>query len=343
VVRWAVAHGLEDGKKLRGDTTVVATNIHYPTDSTLLWDGVRVLSRLASQVRALLPGLTTPFVNHTRRARRRMQELQRLTPTQRQHQQVPKYRDLIRVTEAVIASARAVAAEAATAPRPDVMTGARVEASIQKITAYSDLTDRAVDQARRRVLQAEEVPTGEKIFSIFEPHTDLIKRGKARTPVEFGHKVLLTESGHGLITDYRVLDGNPVDEGHVESILQQHIETFGTAPDLGAFDRGFYSVPGLAACQAAGVKTECLPQRGGHKTPERAAHEKSRKFLQGQRFRAGIEGRISVLFRGRGMKRCLVRGRERFEPFVGLCVLANNLLVMAERLQRKASRRRAAA
>lgn len=343
VMRWAVAHGLEDGKKLRGDTTVVETNIHYPTDATLLWDGVRVLSRLANQIRARLPELTTPFVDHTRRARRRMQELQRLTPTQRQVQQGPKYRDLIKVTEAVIAAARAVATEATTASCPDGRSGARVAAAIREITTYSELTERAVDQARRRVLQAEEVPTGEKLFSLFEPHTDLIKRGKARKPVEFGHKVLLTESGHGLITDYRILDGNPVDDGHVESMLKQHFEMFGKAPDLGAFDRGFYSVQGLAACQAAGVKTECLPQRGGHKTPERAAHERSRKFRQGQRFRAGIEGRISVLFRGRGMKRCLLHGRERFETFVGLCVLANNLLVIAERLKRTVSRRRAAA
>jgi IS5 family transposase len=343
VVRWAVAQGLEDGKKLRSDTTVVETNIHYPTDATLLWDGVRVLSRLAAQIRALLPGLTTPFVDHRRRARRRMQELQRLTPTQRQAHQVPKYRDLITVTEAVIAAARAVATEATTTPGPDVLTGATVEAAIREIRTYSDLTARAVDQARRRVLQNETVPNEDKIFSLFEPHTDLIKRGKARKPVEFGHKVLLSESGHGLITDYRVLDGNPVDEEHVESILKQHSETFGTAPDLGAFDRGFYSVAALAACEAAGMKTECLPQRGGHKTPARAAHEKSRKFRQGQRFRAGIEGRISVLLRGRGMKRCLVHGRERFDTFVGLCVLANNLLVIAALLKRNASRRRAAA
>jgi len=241
VVRWAVAQGLEDGKKLRSDTTVVETNIHYPTDSTLLWDGVRVLSRLADQIRALLPGLTAPFVDHRRRARRRMQELQRLTPTQRQAHQVPKYRDLITVTEAVIAAARAVATEAKTTPGPDVLTGATVAAAIREISTYSELTERAVGQARRRVLQHETVPNENKIFSLFEPHTDLIKRGKARKPVEFGHKVLLSESGHGLITDYRVLDGNPGDDGHVASILQQHLETFGTAPELGAFDRGFHS------------------------------------------------------------------------------------------------------
>ena len=187
------------------------------------------------------------------------------------------------------------------------------------------------------------VPNEDKIFSLFEPHTDLIKRGKARKPVEFGHKVLLSESGRGLITEYRVLDGNPTDDRHVEPSLLHHQELFGIPPALSAHDRGFYSPAAIQACQTAGVATECIPQRGGRKTPERAAYEKSRAFRQGQRFRAGIEGRISVLFRGRGMKRCLLHGRERFEVFVGLAVLANNLLVIADLLKRRGARRRRAA
>lgn len=347
VVRWAVTQELEDGGKLRADSTVVETDIHYPTDARLLWDGVRVLTGLAVRIRSLLPNLSTAFSNHTRRARRRMQELQRLTPKQRETQQVPKYRELIKITEGVIQRARAVATEARKTPCSDLMTGVRVDAAIREITEYSGRTDRVVDQARRRVLQDEQVPTEDKIFSIFEVHTDLIKRGKAQKPVEFGRKVLLSESGHGLITDYRILKGNPPDEEHVESILKGHVEKFGKAPELSAFDRGFYSEGAVAACHATGVKMECLPQRGGHKTPERAQHEKSREFRAGQRFRAGIEGRISVLFRGRGMRRCLLQGPERFETFVGLCVLANNLLVIAGMLQRKTARgqrrRRAAA
>src|SRR5206468_11095894 len=117
-------------------------------------------------------------------------------------------------------------------------------------------------------------------------------------PVEFGHKVLLAESRIGLITDYRVLDGNPPDEQHVAPSLEQHQRSFGAAPDLYAADRGFYSAANLAACRHAGVTTECLPQRGGTKAPQRSAYEKSRGFRRGQRFRAGIEGRISVLQRG---------------------------------------------
>jgi IS5 family transposase len=250
---------------------------------------------------------------------------------------------LITITTAVIQAARQVATAARAASCSDLMTAVQVDALAKEITEYADRTDRVVDQARRRVLHGQSVANEAKIFSIFEPHTDLIKRGKAQRPVEFGHKVLLSESGHGLITDYRVLDGNPPDDRHVEPSLTHHIALFGVPPELSAHDRGFYSLDAIHACQAAGVATECIPQRGGRKTPERAAHEKSRAFRRGQRFRAGIEGRISVLFRGRGMKRCLLHGRERFEIFIGLAVLANNLLVIADLLKRRAARRRRAA
>ena len=343
VVRWAVAQGLEDGRKLRGDTTVVETNIHFPTDSGLLWDGVRVLTRLVGRLQALRPGPAIAFPNRTRSARRRMQEIHRLTPTQRETHQVPKYRALITITTDVIQASRQVVTAAQAAPCPDALTAGHVAALTQEITEYAERTARVVEQARRRVLLDQTVATEDKIFSIFEPHTDLIKRGKAQKPVEFGHKVLLSESGHGLITEYRVLDGNPTDDRHVAPSLQHHRDLFGIPPTLSAHDRGFYSLDAIKACQAAGVATECIPQRGGRKTPERTAHEKSRAFRRGQRFRAGIEGRISVLFRGRGMKRCLLHGRERFEVFVGLAVLANNLLVLADLVTRRPARRPRAA
>jgi IS5 family transposase len=338
-----VAQGLEDGKKLRADTTVVETNVHYPTDSTLLWDGVRVLTRLVGKLRATVPDLAVGFVNRTRSARRRMQEIQRLTPTQRQDQQVPKYRALITIATAVVQAARAVVAAAETTPGAEPVAAAQCAALREEINTYCDRTERVLEQARRRVLDGESVPNAEKLFSIFEPHTDLIVRGKAKTPVEFGHKVFLAESRHGLITDYRVLDGNPADEAHLAPSLTQHQATFGRAPALYAADRGFYTPDNVAALATAGVGRECIPQRGGRKTAERTAYEKSRAFKQGQRFRAGIEGRISVLLRGRGMRRCLLEGRDRFEVFVGAAVLANNLLRIADLLrQRRARRRRAA-
>jgi IS5 family transposase len=335
VVLAAVALGLEDGQKLRTDTTVVETDIHHPTDSTLLWDTVRVLSRLVGRLDQLLPRGVRGFTNHRRSARRRMQEIQRMSAQQRYHQLVPKYRQLLRISRQVVAKARQVLKQTQNARGKTPLDDLAIQALRKEIEHYCQLGDHVIDQARRRVLEAEQVPSDQKIYSIFESHTDLIKRGKTQKPIEFGHKVFLAESARGLITQYHVLEGNPADEHHVESSLQHHQQTFGQAPQLFGADRGFYSPNTLTACQQAGVELICIPQRGGKKTPERAAIEKSPAFKKGQRFRAGIEGRISVLFRGRGMKRCLAQGRQRFELFVGAAVLANNLLRMAALLRAK--------
>jgi transposase, IS5 family len=343
IIRAAIDLGLEDGKKLRVDTTVVETDIHHPTDNTLLWDSVRVLTRLVRQLDALLPAGVGAFTNRTRSARRRMQEIQRMTPTERHRRQVRTYRALLTVTEKVIADARAVVTRTARVRGLDLMVAAAVDAIRHEITRHCDLATRVVSQTTRRVLHGEQVPPDQKVYSIFETHTDLIKRGKVLRDVEFGHKVFLAESGHGLITQYRVLDGNPADQVHVTPSLESHQRIFESAPRVYSSDRGFFNEENLEACRAAGVALTCIPQSGGKRSPERAAHEKSRDFKRAQRFRAGIEGRISVLFRGRGMKRALVEGREHFELLVGAAVLANNLLVIAGLLQRrKASRRRAA-
>jgi IS5 family transposase len=222
----------------------------------------------------------------------------------------------------------------------DLLVDIALEQISKDIEHYCGLASHVIDQARRRVLNGEQVPNAEKIYSIFEAHTDLIKRGKVRTPIEFGHKVFLAESAQGLITQYEVLKGNPSDDIHVAPSLDRHMEAFGRVPELYGSDRGFFSEQNLASCKHDGVKVVCIPQRGGKKTAEREAYEKSTEFKQGQRFRAGIEGRISVLFRGRGMKRCLAEGRDRFELWVAAAVLANNLMRIAVLLTKRSSRRR---
>jgi transposase, IS5 family len=344
VVQGAVQLGLEDGRQLRVDTTVVETDIHYPTDATLLWDTVRTVTRLVDKLHDQLPGGVKGFTNRTRSARRRMQELERMTAQQRHTQQEPKYRELLRITGQVLADARQVVQRtAAEVEGIDVLSGVMIDQLRRQITAYCELGDKVIDQTRRRVLAGEQVPAEEKVYSIFEPHTDVIKRGKQRKPIEFGHKVFLAESAHGLITDYEVLAGNPADAGQVKASLEQHQQVFQRAPELYAGDRGFYSAANEDDCRQAGVSQVCLPQRGGQKTAEREAFERSRGFKKGQRFRAGIEGRISVLFRGRGMKRCRAEGRERFEVLVGAAVLANNLLGIAELLRNRRPARRLAA
>jgi len=344
VVQAAVDLGVEDGEKLRVDTTVVQTDIHHPTDSTLLWDVVRVITRLIDRLaEALERRRIKGFRNRTRSARRRMQEIERMTARQRQEQQTATYRELIGIAEEVIESARAALRKTSKARGKDMIAEIAITETRKEIEHFCALGARVIDQTRRRVLNGEQVPAAEKLYSIFEPHTDLIKRGKVRTPVEFGHKVFLAESARGLITQYEVLDGNPVDEQHVVVSLERHKQTFGHVPDLYGSDRGFYSEENVTSCKRQGVKVVCIPQRGGTKTPKREAYEKSRDFKDGQRFRAGIEGRISVLFRGRGMKRCLAEGRERFELWVGAAVLANNLMKIADLLTQRSSRRRKAA
>jgi transposase, IS5 family len=343
VIHAAVNLGLEDGRKLRVDTTVVETDIHHPTDNTLLWDSVRVVTRLVRKLDGVLPAGVGPFTNRTRAARRRMQEIQRMTAKERHRQQVRTYRALIRVAEQVITEAQAVVERTVRVRGLDPLTGIAVDALRAEITRHCELGTRVVSQASRRVLHGEQVPLEDKLYSIFEPHTDLIKRGKVLRPVEFGHKVFLAESGRGLITQYRVLTGNPADQIHVKPSLDRHKALFDAAPQLYSSDRGFFNEANLATCQTAGVTLACIPQSGGKRSTEREALEKSRAFKRGQRFRAGIEGRISVLFRGRGMKRAFVEGREHFELFVGAAVLANNLLVIAELLRHTPRRHRRAA
>jgi transposase, IS5 family len=280
------------------------------------------------------------FCDRRRSARRRMYEIQRMTTRQRHEQQTGTYRVLIGIAEEVVGNARAAVEKTGKMRGKDMFADMAIEQLRKQIEHFCELGSRVIDQARRRVLDDEQVPNGEKIYSIFEPHTDLIKRGKVRTPIEFGHKVFLAESAQGLITQYEVLKGNPSDEVHVAPSLRRHRQAFGRVPELYGTDRGFFSEQNLASCKHAGVKVVCIPQRGGKKTAEREAYEKTADFKEGQRFRAGIEGRISVLFRGRGMKRCLAEGPDRFELWVGAAVLANNLMRIAAMLTKPSSRRR---
>src|ERR1700732_3671428 len=343
VVQAAVDLGLEDGTKLRVDTTVVQTDIHHPTDNTLLWDVVRVVTRLVGRLgKALKQRRIKGCRDRTRSARRRMYEIQRMTTRQRNEAQTGTYRELIGIVEEVAESARMVLEKTSKARGKDMLADIAIEDIRKDIEHYCALGSHVIDQARRRVLDGEQVPNAEKIYSIFEPHTDLIKRGTVRTPVEFGHKVFLAESAKGLITQYEVLKGNPSDEVHVAPSLKRHRRSFGRAPELYASDRGFFSEQNVTACVHGAVTTVCIPQRGGSKTPQRQSYERSAAFKQGQRFRAGIEGRISVLMRGRGMKRCRAEGAERFALFVAAAVLANNLMIIGELLTKRSRRRRKA-
>jgi IS5 family transposase len=183
------------------------------------------------------------------------------------------------------------------------------------------------------------VPTSEKIYSIFEPHTDLIKRGKVRTPVEFGHKVFLAESARGLITQYEVLKDNPVDEIHVAPSSRRHRRVFRPQHSMAPIAASSARATSPSARVAASPWSRSHSAAAGKRRNAKLANDR-RPSSKASAFRAGIEGRISVLMRGRGMKRCRAEGAERFALFVGAAVLANNLIIIGELLTKRSRCRR---
>ena len=202
---------------------------------------MRTVTRLVDKLHQELPRGVRGFTNRTRSARRRMQALERMSATQRHTQQVPKYRELLRITGQVLESAHQVVKKTAKIKGVDVLGHLAIDQLRQQITTYCDLGEKVIHQTRRRVLDGEQVPPDEKVYSIFESHTHLIKRGKQRKPVEFGHKVFLAESSQGLITDYQVLEGNPADTTQVQASLDRHQQVFQHSPELYAGERGFLS------------------------------------------------------------------------------------------------------
>jgi transposase, IS5 family len=201
----------------------------------------------------------------------------------------------------------------------------------EKLERFEELVERVVGQTERRVLQGKSVKAAEKLVSIFEAHTAIIRRGKAGKDTEFGRKVWLEETEGGIISGYRVLTGNPSDEEQLLPSLEHHKELFGKSPKLVAADRGVYSPDNEDECHKRGVERVCLP-KPGKKTKERENHERAGWFLRGMRFRAGVEGRISVCKRRGFLGRCRDKGEEGFDRWIGWGVLCANLGTTARTL-----------
>lgn len=320
------------GRKLRTDGTVVETHIHYPTDSSLLGDGVRVLSRLVKQGQAILLDKAElavgTFRDRTRSARnaaRRIYENTKRKSEAAKARVKETYGHLVRIAQASVGQARQVLA--AVEDRTDKQAQ-KLKTSLEQ---FIPRIEQVIAQTKRRVSEGEKVPTSEKIVSIFESHTDIICRGKANRPVEFGRKVWLDEVDGGIVSGYRILEGNPSDKHQWKPSLDHHVELFDRAPDQASADRGVYSAPNEAYAEKIGVKRVILP-KPGHKSEARRQHEKQRCFKRGRHFHAGVEGRISVLKRKHGLDRCLYHGEDGFERWVGLGVIAGNLAVMGRAL-----------
>jgi IS5 family transposase len=329
VVEVAKRAGVTHGRRFRIDTTVVATNVHYPTDSTLLRDGVRVLTRTLQRA-------STALGDPAGRIRNRLRSVTRRVLIIGYEARSPKTRDaMVKSYRTLMATTRAVLRDTATMVR---RLGQRVRmASPQvqpmlnraqdRLQEIRPLVQRVVDQTRARLLGGDtHVP--DKVLSLFEPHTETIRKGKISKPNEFGKLVTIQESEHQIITAYDVHTKRPADVTLWTAALDRHQAIFGRAPDLAAGDRGFSSATNERAATDRGVRRVVLPHRGP-KSPARRAYERQRWFRRGQRWRVGCEGRISVLKRRHGLDRCRYHGEDGMHRWVGLGVIANNLVSTA--------------
>ncbi len=324
IVEIAVKSKITLGKKLRTDGTVVEISIHAPTDSRLLADSIRVLSRILAKARKAMEIAIEPmedFAKAAKKTARNIGEAMRKRTDEAKVIGKQYYQELLEMTAKTTQQAEQVLAHLET------QTNQAARKMTQSLKTFIPLAQKVMDQTRRRVFKEEKVPAQEKIVSIFEAHTDIICRGKESKPVEYGHKIWLDEVDGGIVTHYRILDGNPNDETQWEPSLNAHLETFQQPPEQASADRGLYSAPNEKFAQDLGVERVILPKRG-YKSQQRREREQQDWFVEGRKWHAGVEGRISVLKRAHGLGRCLNHGSTGFACWVGWGVIAGNLAVI---------------
>jgi len=325
IVQLAVERKVTQGRKLRTDGTVVEANIRPPSDNRLLADGVRVLARTVVRARELMKDtIQEPFEDFTQTAK---QLARQIGETLRKKTETAKtagrqqYQELLEMTRKTVTWAHQ------TKKHLRSSCEAKVQRLAQTLETFLPRTEQVIDQTVRRILQGEQVPASEKIVSLFEAHTDIICRGKESRPVEYGHKVWLNEVEGGLVSHYRILEGNPSDEQQWKPSLKAHLKTFHQPPQQASGDRGLFSEPNEQLAHDLGVKHVILPKRG-YRSKARLKHEHKAWFMKGRHWHAGVEGRISVLKRAHDLGRCLAHGLPGFQCWVGWGVIAGNLAVL---------------
>jgi transposase, IS5 family len=319
LLAYAKDEKIEKGRKARIDCTVVESNIHKPFDSMQLFDSVRVISRLLTQARDEL-GIKIVFTDHRRRAKRRMVGIQY---AKGEKQRLPLYKDLLKVTRKTIG----YAIEAEKAFARHCSADPLLLGLFSAIKHYGDLARQVYDQAYRRVVQGESVPADQKVFSIFEEHTDIII--KDRRENHYGHKICLTGGASNLILDCVILEGNPADTELVETMLDRQEQIYGRYPLKVALDGGFASKDNLAKAKGRKIKDVCFSKKRGLKEADMCRSDYVYKKLR--QFRAGIESGISWLKRSFGLTRCTWKGFRSFKCYVLSSVVAANLLTMARK------------
>jgi len=316
---YAVREEKISGEKQRMDTTVYEMNIHYPTDSSLLWDSFRTLARLLRGIQKDLPRLELQHRFHDRKVKK----LATFMARHAAHKSKGAVREVKRHYRKLIQSVRWIHGVGVAVLGQ--LVGAGYDAP--ELAHYLPLVGRIIHQAQQRVIEGVMLPADEKLYSLFEEHTELIQRGKAGKPVEFGHKILLAQTGEKFIHHYQVLPKRIEDPDLLPGALAAHKKLFGAYPDLAATDKGFYTSMAQIAALEEKIAVVSMAKKG-RRTPAEYRRETSPAFIDGQRFRAGCEGSISVLKRAFKLGRCLFKGFKHYAASVGLAVLCHNLVLL---------------
>ena len=312
LVGWADDEGLEKARKVRADATSVKSSIRHPLDSQLLYDSVRKVTAL---LRKLAEHYPVVYHNHCRRAKRRVTNIRNSRGQNRRQ----FYQDLVKVSGQTYGYGCQALESAAG------WQGIESEVILQQLRHYLDLMGRVIDQTDRRVLQGQKVPAAEKVVSIFEEHSDIIQTGGRETI--FGHKIFLTCGKTSLIVDCLVTQGNPADQAQMQPMLERQHQIYGRYPRQASFDGGFATQNNLRWAKKQGIQDVAFAKKAGLKVTDMV--RSSWVYKQLRRFRAGIEGCISMLKRVFGADRCTWKGWEHFQQYVHLSVLSFNLLVLA--------------
>jgi transposase, IS5 family len=321
------------GRRLRVDTTVVETNIHYPTDSSLLGDGVRVLTRTMQRLNTMMRAGAGKIRNRMRSASRRVMEIARASRSRGkgvEEKRKRSYQRLLTITGQVVREAERTSnavTEIKRRPR-------RVRQLQEELDRMVGLVRQVMKQAKARVFTGD-THVADKLVSVFEPQTEVIRKGKASKPTEFGKMVKIQEAENQIITSYAVYEKRPNDSDLLVKAVEAHRDRLGQVPDLVAADAAFHSPSQKAAIQNMGVKHISVPNRPT-KDPALRKLQKTRWFRRGQKWRTGCEGRISVLKRRHGLDRCRYRGQDGMNRWVGFGVIADNLINMGRVLAAQA-------
>jgi IS5 family transposase len=328
ITQLAIERKVTRGRKMRTDGTVVESNIRPPSDGRLLSDSVRVLARTVARGQTILKTVgkkvLEEFEDFTQTAKglaRKIGETLRSKKKEAQAAGRQHYEKLMEMTGQTMDWA------VQTQKQLQKQSQGSAKRLVETLNHFIPLARQVIQQTTRRILKGEQVPAQEKIVSIFEEHTDIIVRGKEAKPVEYGHKLWLNEVEGGIVSHYRILDGNPSEEKQWKPSLKAHIKTFQHAPVQASADRGLSSDPNEKLAHDLGVRYVVIPKRG-YRSKARLQHEHKAWFTKGRHWHAGVEGRISVLKRAHGLGRCLNYGKTGFQGWVGWGVIAGNLAVL---------------